>query len=242
MRWAPRALILTPGNPEELTPIIDEAERRNIRIICVDTDAPASSRSTAVCVNAGVSGRVAAELLGGMVPAGSEVVIITGMLHIEDHRKKAEGFNEVFPQFCPGSHVAEVIEAHEDEEEAFQKCFALLKRHESLAGVYVNTVNSLPICRAIGALGLAGRLKLITTDLFSEMRSYFEKGTIAASIYSRPYFQGELAMRLAVDYLIHGVPLPSGHYLAPQVVMRSTFHLYREMRSPTPREAVPTMT
>jgi len=236
MRAQPGALILTPGNPEELTPVIDEAERRGIRVICVDTDAPASRRSAAVCVDAEVSGRVAAELLGGMVPAGAHVAIITGMLHIEDHRRKTESFREAYPRFCNSGAVPEVIEAHDDEDEAFQKCFALLERHKTLAGVYVSTANCLPVCRAIGAAGLAGRLKLVTTDLFGEMRPYFEKGTISASVYSRPYVQGELAVRLAVDHILHGAQLPKAHFLAPQLVMRSTFHLFREMRTTAGRE------
>ncbi|MBZ5596387.1 MAG: substrate-binding domain-containing protein [Acidobacteriia bacterium] len=233
----PGALILTPGSPQELTPVINEAERRGIRVICVDTDAPASRRSTAVCVDAEASGRVAAELLGGMVPVGSQVAIVTGMLHIEDHRRKTESFLGAYPRFCSEGVVAEVIEAHDDEDEAFQKCFALLERHKALAGVYVNTANCLPVCRAIGATGLAGRLKLVTTDLFGEMRPYFEKGTISACVYSRPYVQGELAMRLAVDHFLHGTQLPKAHFLAPQLVMRSTFHLFREMRAPAGRES-----
>ncbi len=239
IRAEPNALVLTPGSPRELTPVIDEAERRGIRVICVDTDAPASHRSTAVCVDPEVSGRVAAELLGGMVPAGSPVAIVTGMLQIEDHRRKAESFRGAYPRFCPGGAVEEVIETHEDEDEAFQKCFALLEQRKSLAGVYVNTANTLPVCRAIGATGLAGRVKLITTDLFGEMRPYFEKGTISACVYSRPFVQGELAMRLAVDHILHGAQLPKEHLLAPQLVMRSTFHLFREMRASAGRELAP---
>jgi LacI family transcriptional regulator, galactose operon repressor len=211
----PSVLILTPGSPQELTPVIDEAERRGIRVICVDTDAPDSRRSTAVCVDPEASGHLAAELLGGMVPPGARVAIITGMLQIENHRRKTESFRDLYPSFCHEGVVIEVIEAHEDE--AFQKCFALLERNKSLAGVYVNTVNCLPVCRAIGASGLAGRLKLVTTDLFGEMRPYFEKGTISASIYSWPYVQGELPMRLAVDHILHRAQLPRVHFLAPQV-------------------------
>lgn len=239
VRAEPSALILTPGSPRELTPVIDEAEQRGIRVICVDTDAPASRRSTAVSVDPEVSGRVAAELLSGMVPPGSPVAIVTGMLQIEDHRRKAESFRAAYPRFCIGGTVDEIIEAHDDEDEAFQKCFALLERHGALAGVYVNTANCLPVCRAIGAMGLAGRVKLITTDLFAEMRPYFEKGTISACVYSPPFVQGELAMRLAVDHILHEAPLPKAHLLAPQLVMRSTFQLFREMRAPASGEASP---
>jgi LacI family transcriptional regulator len=242
VRGDPRVLILTPGSPLELTPLINEAEDRNIRVICVDTDAPSSRRSSVVCTNAEISGSVAAELLGCMVPAGSQVAVITGMLEIEDHRKKTEAFIASFRRFCPSGEVAEIVEGHEDEDEAFQKCFSLLERHDSLAGIYVNTANCLPVCRAIGALGMVGRLRLVATDLFSEMRPYFEKGTISASIYSRPYRQGELAMRMAVDYAVNGTALQKAYYLAPQVVMRSSFHLFREMRSAPPaRDLVPTL-
>ena len=45
---ATRALILTPGDPQRLVPIINEAEKKNIRVVCVDTDASTSSRSTVV--------------------------------------------------------------------------------------------------------------------------------------------------------------------------------------------------
>ncbi len=224
------ALILTPGEPGTLGPVIDEAERRNVRVICVDTDAPGTQRSTAVCVDAEVSGNLAAELMGGFVPAGASVAVVTGMLATEDHRRKTQAFLDTWPQFSGGGSVVEVIEAHEDEEEGFQKCYELLSRHESLAGVYVSTVNCLPVCRALGVLGRAGRIRLITSDLFREMRPYFEKGTISASIYARPYVQGEIAMRVALDHLVHGAPMPQPYYLAPQVIMRSTFHLYREMR------------
>lgn len=225
----PAVLILAAGSPQELAPVIDDAERRGIRVICVDTDAPDTSRSAVVCVDAEASGRAAAEFLGGIVPAGARVAALTGMLSAEDHRRKTEAFAAAYPQFCPNGVVVEVVEAHEEEEEAFQKCFALLDRHPALAGIYVSTVNCLPVCRAIGARGLSRRVRLVTTDLFGEMRTYFERGMIAASVYSDPYAQGQIAMRLAVHHAVLSAPLRKEHYLAPQMVMRSTFHLFREM-------------
>jgi LacI family transcriptional regulator len=225
-----QALVITPGDPRQLTPLIDEAEKRNIRVVCVASDAPASHRSTVVCVNPRLNGRLAAELMGRFVEPGAQVAVITGMLQTDDHREKTEGFAEVFPHFCPGGKVVEVIEGHEEEDEAFQKCFSLLGRLEHLAGLYVNTANCLPVCRAIGARGLSGKIKLITTDLFREMIPYFEKGTVSASIYQRPYVQGQTALRLLGDHFIHGRPLPPTHYLNPQIVMYSNLRLFRETR------------
>lgn len=227
-----QALIVAPGEPERLVPIINEAERLGIRVICVDTDAPGSSRSAVVGVDATVSGRLAAELMGRFLQPGSRVAIVTGTLQVNHHRKKTEGFCGLFPQLCESGSVIDVIEAHDNEEEAFRKCFALLETTESLAGIYVNTGNCLPVCRAICARDLSGKIQLVTTDLFKEMVPYFERGTIFASINGRAYAQGQMAMRLALDHLVYGHPLPPDHYLAPEVVMPSNLRLFREIRQP----------
>jgi len=223
-------IILTAGNPEGLKPLIDDAEEKGIRVVCVSTDAPESRRSSIVCVEPSLNGRLAGELMGKFVPPGSKVAVVAGMLTAEDHRKKTDGFSEAFPRHCPGGKIANVIEGHEDEDESFQKTFDLLGRVPTLAGLYVNTVNCLPVCRALGARGLAGKVKLITTDLFAEMSPYFEKGTITASIYQQPHRQGQLAVRLMADNLTSKALFPPTVHLSPGVVMSSNLHLFREIR------------
>jgi LacI family transcriptional regulator len=223
-------IILTAGNPRGLKPLIDAAEEKGIRVVCVSTDAPESQRSSIVCVEPRLNGCLAGELMGKFVPPGSNVAVVAGMLNTEDHRKKTDGFSEAFPQHCAGGKIFTVIEGHEDEDESFQKTFDLLQRAPDLAGLYVNTVNCLPVCRALGAHGLAGKVKLITTDLFAEMAPYFQKGIITASIYQQPHRQGQMALRLMADHLTNKVPFPPTVYLSPGVVMSSNLNLFREMR------------
>jgi LacI family transcriptional regulator len=223
-------IVITAGNPHGLQPLIDEAEEKGIRVICVSTDAPESKRSSIVCVEPWLNGHLAGELMGKFLPPGSKVAVVAGMLSAEDHHRKTAGFSDAFPRHCPGGTIVDVIEGHEDEDESFQKTFDLLGRVPTLAGLYVNTVNCLPVCRALGARGLAGKTKLITTDLFAEMSPYFEKGTITASIYQQPHRQGQLAVRLMVDHLTRKVALPPTMHLSPGVVMSSNLRLFREIR------------
>ena len=223
-------IILTAGNPKGLTPLIDEAENKGIRVVCVSTDAPESRRSSIVCVEPYLNGCLAGELMGKFLPAGSKVAVVAGMLMAEDHRQKAHGFSETFPKYCPGGKIVAVIEGHEEEDESFQKTFELLGRVPALAGIYVNTVNCLPVCRALGARGLGGKVRLITTDLFEEMSPYFKKGTIAASIYQHPHRQGQIAVRIMTDSLSSKVDLAPAVHLSPGVVMSCNLHLFRETR------------
>lgn len=223
-------IIIAAGNPTGLLPLIDAAEQKGIRVVCVSTDSPESQRSTIVCVEPSLNGCLAGELMGKSVPVHSKVAVVAGMLAATDHRKKTDGFSHAFPRYCEGGEIVSIVEGHEDEDETFQKTFELLGRKPVIAGLYVNTVNCLPVCRALGARGLAGKIRLITTDLFSEMGPYFEKGTISASIYQQPYRQGQIAVRLLADHFLTKANLPPTVHLSPGVVMSSNFHLFREIR------------
>jgi LacI family transcriptional regulator len=79
-------------------------------------------------------------------------------------------------------------------------------------------------------MGITGKVKLITTDLFAEMEPYFKKGTITASIYQQPHRQGQMAVRLMADHLVSKVPFPPTVHLSPGVVMSSNLYLFREMK------------
>ena len=223
-------IVVTAGNPKGLSPLINDAEERGVRVVCVSTDAPESHRSTIVCVDPWLNGCLAGELMGKSVPPKSKVAVVAGMLTALDHRKKTDGFSDAFPRHCPGGEIVSIIEGHEEEDESFQKTFKLLGRVPTLAGLYVNTVNCLPVCRALGARGLAGKVRLITTDLFAEMAPYFQKGTISASIYQQPYRQGQTAARLMADHLMSKTSFPPTVHLSPGVVMLSNLQLFREMK------------
>lgn len=222
-------IIVTPGNARAVAPVIEKAERAGVRVICVTTDAPRSRRSSAVCVDPELSGRLAAELMSKFVADGAHVGMLTGMLTTEEHRLKAKGFREGFAHDCHGGEVIAVLEAHESAIESYRKTRSLLEEHPRLAGVYVSTVNSLPVCRALDDARRRD-VTVIATDVFPEMLPYLRVGTIRASIYQDPYLQGQTAVRLLVDHWLHNVPIPPTHFLNPAVVLRTNFHLFREAR------------
>ena len=223
-----RGIVVTPGNPEVMTPLIDTAEESDIRVVCVSTDAPTSKRSCVVCVEPRLNGLIAGELMAKFVAAGSETAIITGMLKTVDHREKAGGYSDSFTQYCHGGSVVATVEGHEDAEESYRKTRKLLNSYPDLAGIYVNTVNCLPVCCALKSAGLAGKIHVIATDLFREMVPLFQSGTIDASMHQRPYRQGQLAVRTLAEHLLHDAEMPKTHYLNPGVALRSNLHLFRE--------------
>ena len=223
-------LVVTPGNPRRIAPLIDKAEASGVPVVCVSTDATGSRRRSVVCVNPEISGALAAELMAKFLPVDAQVAIVTGMLNTEDHQKKTEGFSAAFRTYSKTGTICEVVEAHESERESYRKTRKLLNRYPRLAGIYVTTVNSLPVCRAVRDARRQGKLCLITTDFFRQMAPWIRRNAIAASIYQDPYLQGQTAVRILVDFLLHKMPVAPETYLNPGVVLRSNLHLFREYR------------
>jgi LacI family transcriptional regulator len=124
--------------------------------------------------------------------------------------------------------VIAVLEGHEHSEESFRKTASLLQAQPELAGIYVNTVNCLPVCQALTSANRDYRVRLIATDLFREMIPFLETGTIAASIHQQPFMQGRLAVRSLAEHLLHHAALPKTQHLNPNIILRANLHLFRE--------------
>ena len=225
-----QGLIVVPGSPRVVTPLIDRAESIGIRTICINSDAAESRRSTLVCANPELQGNLAAELLAKFIHGQAEVAVITGMLQTEEHHQKVEGFRARFAEYATSGQNVLVVEAHESETEGYEKTKELLSQNPRLRGIYVTTVNCLPVCRAIGEYDRPDEIKLITTDIFPQMVPFFERGIIGASIYQDPYQQGRTAVRVLLDYLVDKVPIREANYLNPGVVLQSNIHQFREVR------------
>ena len=172
--------------------------------------------------------------MAGYLGQGDRVVVITGMLSLENHVRSARSFVEAYGAFHAENPGVEIVEAHEDEDESFRKCYELLSARQPPAGIYVNTVNSLPVYRAISVCRLTGLVRLITTAVFRDLIPFFDRGIVSASIHGRPFALGETAIRLIVDHLLNGEPLPATSRLTPHVVLRSNCRSFREARQEDP--------
>jgi LacI family transcriptional regulator len=127
--------------------------------------------------------------------------------------------------------LAAVVEAHDDEREAYKRAINLLKAHPDLQAIYVSTVNSLPVLRAIEARGRARDLTVVTTDLFPELVTWIRAGTVVATVYQRPISQGRLALQALYQFLADGTCPQPRIKVVPHVVMRSNLDLFLERTS-----------
>jgi LacI family transcriptional regulator len=227
-------LVIAPGRPEDLAPLMRRAVAQGVPVVCVNTDAPGIEHLATVSVDSATSGGLVGELMGRFLGGKGRVVVVTGQLSTVDHLQKLDGFRKELGETWPGLGIAAVVEAHDDEAEAYEKCRDVLATTPDIAGVYVSTANSLPVMRALDGAALSGGVTIITTDLFPALAPLIESGRIAATIYQRPWVQGQIAFQAIYKYLVEGVTPPAVNRLSPHVVMRSNLKLFLErMRADT---------
>ncbi len=221
-------IIIAPGHPALMKPLIDKAAQQNVPVVCVATDAPGTKRLTAVSADSYTNGAMAAEMLCHLRPSGGAAVVFTGFPDTVDHAEKVRGFRECLGELGAPLTVEEVIETHDDEREAFLRTTELLEARPDLAGIYVTTANSLGVVRAVQKADRLGRVALITTDLFPELVPLIRRGRIAVTMYQRPLTQGRMAFEALYRFVTDRWCPPAQTRLIPLVVMRSNLDLVLE--------------
>jgi hypothetical protein len=169
-------LIMVPGDPLTVAPLLKKAAERGLPVVCVNTDAPEVEHLVTVCVDSLTTGSLVGELMGRFLAGKGRVMVVTGQLSTIDHAQKVTGFRRTLSEMWPDLRVDAVVEAHDHEREAYEKSRQVLTSTPDIGGVYVSTVNSIPVLRAIEDVGLAGRATVITSDLFPALGPFIGTG------------------------------------------------------------------
>jgi LacI family transcriptional regulator len=219
-------LVLAPGYHEELRGDIEKAAHRGIPVVCVVTDAPGTERLTSVSVDRFAHGALAGELMSHLLGGEGGALVFIGTRAVFDHEEKLRGFESSFHQHAPRGRILGVVETHDEQEEAYEKCRKALAHYRAAKGIYVATANSIRVIQALDEMGLSGKIKVIGSDLFPAMVPIIEAGKMAATIHQRPREQGSTAIRAIVRFLAQGVRPAPQILLDPTIVMRSNLALF----------------
>ncbi|HVC89684.1 MAG TPA: LacI family DNA-binding transcriptional regulator [Acidobacteriaceae bacterium] len=226
-------IVCSPSDAAKVGPLIDALQRQGTTVVCVGSDAPRSERLASIAIDGYVSGSLAAELLIHALPSASVVAAISGNLRILDHAEKLRGYAATLALLAPRISLLPVLESHDSPKEAYDQTKDLLKRHPEMQGLYVSTANSLPVLRAVREKSRARGMRIVTTDLFSELAPMIENGEVMATLYQRPFTQGRLAIQSLVHFLIDGVRPNPITRLTPHIVLRGNLPIFYEYVSTT---------
>lgn len=212
---APRALLQRCGE-------------QGLPVVLACDDAPGCPRLACVQANYDTIGRLGAELLASQLPANSTVLLLAGDAATPSHLGVARGFAAYLAEQKAPLRLIELPGYRGTA--ALQTSLARLLTETPVAGALsVNSRGSVLLAQAIQAAGLAGKIRLVGSDLFPENIAAMRAGVMHNILYKNPRQQAYQAARLLVQHLLRPdapPPAPAETEIEAQVLFRSGLYRY----------------
>jgi len=219
-------LITVAWHAAELNPILNEYAEAGIPIVIFNADIEGGKRIGYVGAPAHQIGLLAGELMSTFIDSSmGRVVVLGGDRMLQNHMDTAFGFYSELKVRKPEIEILELYDFYE-KEKLIQHLSELLSSLPDVEGLYcANARNTLAMCDFVRRSGLSGKLKVIGSDVFEELRPYFEDNTIQATIWQDPQQQAYKAVELMYTYLTKQ-PFTEREYVNIGIVMKNNFEFY----------------
>ena len=194
-------------------------ESKGIPVVLLLSDIFGSKRLAYVGVDAVLSGKTAADLAVMTLKPGEQCAVFVGNKDFEEHRAKAESFANQIWERC-GSK-ATIYETQDDSELAYHLTVTRLTLNPHLRLIYVATANSVPVCKAICDCGKADEVKVIATDVWTELKEYVEQGIVIGALDQHMAEQGDIAVKTLHQYLAENIIKNRETKIAPSMLLYS---------------------
>ena len=196
-----------------------------IHVATAINDILPSQRSFCVRHNGSVAGSVAAELMWHYGDPEKPVYIASGGdSQYSIHSETINGFMKQL-DFTPFRQV-KIYEHFDDPALAYTETIRILDECPDIGGIYINSFNSYGVIRAVLQRGLAGKICLIASDIYPELRDFIRDGVVSASLFQNQYRQGKTGLRLLYHSIADNQSVQDTITVEPQIILRSNVDLF----------------
>lgn len=214
-----RAMVQMPLAGLVLSPLDDPAvsdelnrliERRGLRVVTFNSDLESVNRLCFVGQDLKRSGRVAAELVGQLLPGGGQILVLSGLSWFKAHQERLEGFREVLAEVYPAVQIVQTVHDITDNDLSYRAVM------ESLAGdwlpdaIYLTGLGTAGVGRALIERGRP-EVKFVCYDRVPETVDLLRQRIINFTITQDPFMQGYLPIKILFDHAFNGALPASSH-------------------------------
>lgn len=190
------------GYYKELVPLIDKAVDKGIAVATFNGDLPESKRLVFSGQNPYDAGLLAGRMMAKELKDGGRVGIITSNFDISDHQLRIAGFKEII-QKIKNISIAFEDQAHDDDDEAYEKTKALIRQND-VDGIFAVAGGIAGVAKAVEDAGMGSKIKIICFDFIESTINYIKKGVISNSIGQDPFGQGYSPLIYLYNYIVSG--------------------------------------
>jgi ribose transport system substrate-binding protein len=138
------------------------------------------------------AGRMAAQEMGKLLPAGGKVAVVGGIAGDVTSGDRIQGFTG---GVGPGVQVVQAVAADWDRQQALTQATNVLQAHPDVTGFFVaNDDMGLGVTRAVANAGKTGQVHVVSVDGNPDALAAVKSGELAATVAQYPYAIGEMGV------------------------------------------------
>ena len=204
------AIVVAATDSRALIPTLEEASRRGIKVITIDSgvesDIPLSFVASDNIQAANIAADVLVELIGG----AGQVACIPFIPGAETSIWRENGFKQGLEKH-PEAELVAVQYSQADVATAMAVTENILTAWPNLDGIFAaNESGAIGAAQALIARNLQGRVKLVAFDAAPNEIEALKSGVIQALIVQQPFEMGYLGVKTAVEAI-------GGHAVPPRI-------------------------
>lgn len=217
-------IILSPLSADSVREAVNRAVAAGIPVVCTNTDIEGTGRLCYVGEDAAKASRIAGRIMGEFLGGAGEIAVITSTSAMRTGtyflKVRETGFQGYMAENFPGIHIVESVPSLENPAMTYQMTLELLRRQPELRGVYVVGGGVREVGRAIRETGCGGRLKVVCFEDYPEILELLRENIVTCTINSDTVRQGELPVRILIDYLMQDERPAENVYIPGQMLVR----------------------
>jgi ribose transport system substrate-binding protein len=203
-------IVLAPLDARSLVRPVEEAVRRNIPVVIIDSALESDAQESFVATNNYEGGRMGARRLAEVIGTGRRIILLRYQEGSASTTARENGFLDGISEYLPDAELVSTRQyAGATLEKALQASQNLLNRFPEVEGVFcANESSTQGMLRALQTAGRAGEVKLVGFDMNPTLQEAIRNGEIHGLAVQDPFQIGYLGVKTIVS-VIRGEPVES---------------------------------
>lgn len=183
---------------------IDRVSAAGVPVVTFDSDAPTSKRITFIGPDHHKIGQDYGRKIVELIRANGKTSGKIGLLTAIDQtnlQERIRGLKDYLAANAKEFTVADTEDNRGDDQQTAERAKAMMTAHPDIAGIVVANATGSGLGTAIAELGLAGKVAVLTSDVFDPILCAIEAGQIQSTSAVTTYLEGYLGVKFAYDYV-----------------------------------------
>lgn len=219
-----RGIAMAPVDDERVRDLINKFAEEGIPVVTFNSDIKDAKRICFVGQNALQSGKTAAGLMAEILPENSKVQVISGYPSNQSHRDRSRGFLKELGALRKDVQCLDIQYAYDDNKIAEKITAEMLKMDPDIRGIYMASAGTEGVCKALKAMNLTGKVKVISNDLTPRNEQELKRGSLQFLLGQNAYIQGYSPIMTLFELLFDGKE-PEKEHEYTEIVIKNKYNL-----------------